>query len=126
MTQISFTRKRGQAHEISAETREALNARTPDMLETGAASDADNPPVQADRLTRMTIAREVRRIREGVHLSQTQFATTYRIGLGRLRDWEQGRSSPDLPLLAFLRMIDDDPRKAAQVVAETETVFDAA
>lgn len=126
MTQISFSRRRNQAHKLSIETRDALDARSNEGLMAEALADTDNPPVTDDQLTRMVIAREVRRIRESAHLSQSQFATTYRIGVGRLRDWEQGRSSPDLPLLVFLRMIEENPSEAAKKVAEVEDAYAAA
>lgn len=68
----------------------------------------------------MTIAREVRRIREKDGLTQPQFAAEYRVGLSRLRDWEQGRFAPDFPLMVFLQMIADHPeitRKMVEKVA---------
>lgn len=126
MSLVSFTRKRGQAHALSPETRAALNAKSDAEIEAGAASDPDNPPVSDERLSRMVMAREVRRIREASQLSQVQFATAYRIGVGRLRDWEQGRSAPDLPLLVFLRLIEENPQDAAKRVAEVERAYAAA
>ena len=126
MTQVSFTRKRNPSHKLSAETVRFLGERAADDPQSDAVSDPDNPPVSEERLSRMVIAREVRRIREKAQLSQLQFATTYRIGVGRLRDWEQGRTSPDLPLLVFLHMIDDDPAAAARMVAEVESAYLAA
>lgn len=126
MKPVSFTRNRQQKPVLDKDALREAAHRSHEALEAGAASDADNPPVDSDRLTRMAVAREVRRIREGLGLSQPQFAATYRIGLARLRDWEQARSSPDLPLLALLRMIDQDPQKIALTVAEVETAFDAA
>jgi len=126
MTQVSFTRKRGQAAKLSAETIRALDGRSDEANEAAALSDPDNPPISEERLNRMAIAREVRRIRESAGLSQMQFATTYRIAVGRLRDWEQGRSSPDLPLFVFLRMIHVDPVRTARMVEEAEDQYVAA
>ena len=126
MKQVSFTRNRGQSPALDEGALRDAGRRSDEVLAVGAVSDADNPPVDSDRLMRMAVAREVRRVREGLGLSQPQFAATYRIGLARLRDWEQARSSPDLPLLAFLRMIDQEPQRIARTVAEVETTFDAA
>jgi putative transcriptional regulator len=68
----------------------------------------------------MQVAREVRRIRERTGLSQPQFAARYRIGLGRLRDFEQARSEPDLLVRVFYRLIDEDPERAATLVKAVE------
>jgi DNA-binding XRE family transcriptional regulator len=38
---------------------------------------------------------DVRAIRQRLHMSQRRFAETYRIPLPTLKNWEQGRRSPD-------------------------------
>lgn len=38
---------------------------------------------------------DVRAIRRALGLKQAEFAAAYGFSLGRLRDWEQGRSRPD-------------------------------
>jgi putative transcriptional regulator len=43
-------------------------------------------------------------------LTQEEFAAHYRIPLGTLRDWEQGRSVPDQPAKAYLTVIARDPK----------------
>lgn len=48
---------------------------------------------------------DVRAIRKSTGLSQEQFAAQYSFGLGRLRDWEQGRSAPDSAARAYLIVI---------------------
>ena len=48
----------------------------------------------------MAKARRVPRIktlRRALRLTQEEFAARYKIPLGTLRDWEQGRSSPTSP-----------------------------
>ena len=62
-----------------------------------------------DELARMETARTVRRVRAGTGLSQTAFARAFHINVGRLRDLEQGRTTADSALLAYLRIIDRDP-----------------
>jgi putative transcriptional regulator len=51
---------------------------------------------------------DVRRIRKSLGLSQEKFAERYRLGLARLRDWEQGRSAPDSAARAYLRVIEKE------------------
>jgi len=43
-------------------------------------------------------------------LIQEEFAARFRIPLGTLRDWEQGRSEPDQPAKANLTAITRDPQ----------------
>ena len=42
-------------------------------------------------------------------LTQEEFAARFHIPLGTLRDWEQGRSEPDQPARAYLKVIAGDP-----------------
>jgi putative transcriptional regulator len=42
-------------------------------------------------------------------LPQAAFAETFRLKLGALRDWEQGRRRPDTGSITLLRMIEADP-----------------
>lgn len=51
---------------------------------------------------------DVRRIRKSLGLSQEKFAERYRFGVARLRDWEQGRSTPDSAARAYLRVIEKE------------------
>lgn len=48
---------------------------------------------------------DVRSIRKARGLTQAEFAARYGFGLGRLRDWEQGRSRPDGAARAYLLVI---------------------
>lgn len=118
MTKTVFKRKRRETPRLSDAERERLFAMTDEQIEANAASDPDNPPVDEARLHRMALGREVRLIREKAGLSQPAFAARYRIGLARLRDYEQARSQPDFPMMAYLRVIADHPGVAEEVVAD--------
>ncbi len=50
----------------------------------------------------------------------------YHIGLGRLRDYEQARSEPDFPVMAYLRLIIDHPKIAQSLVEKLQREGDAA
>lgn len=52
---------------------------------------------------------DVRAIRKKLGLSQTAFATRYGFSIGRVRDWEQGRSNIDTPSRILLTVIDKEP-----------------
>jgi putative transcriptional regulator len=51
----------------------------------------------------------VKAIRNKLGLSQPEFAARYGFSLGRVRDWEQGRSSIDTPSRILLTVIDKEP-----------------
>jgi len=77
-------------------------------IEAAALSDSDNPPRAKTDLARR-IPR-VKTLRRALGLTQEEFAARYRIPLGTLRDWEQGRSEPDQPARAYLTVIARDPK----------------
>ena len=52
---------------------------------------------------------DVRGIRKGLGLTQAEFARRHGFSLGAVRDWEQGRSSPDPASRAFLLVIEREP-----------------
>lgn len=60
---------------------------------------------------------DVKAIRESTGMTQPQFATAYRIPVGTLRDWEQGRRMPDAPARALLTIIAADPAAVARTLA---------
>ncbi|MFC7738307.1 helix-turn-helix domain-containing protein [Roseomonas sp. GCM10028921] len=62
-------------------------------------------------------AGHVRLLRKQSGLSQSEFAKRYRIPLGTLRDWEQGRREPDAAALAYLRVIEREPEAVARAFA---------
>jgi transcriptional regulator with XRE-family HTH domain len=51
----------------------------------------------------------IKRIRWQLGLSQEEFADRFEIPIGTLRDWEQGRSQPDRPARAYLKVISNSP-----------------
>jgi putative transcriptional regulator len=89
--------------------RVRLDAMSDEEIVAAAATDLDNPPLTEDELVRMDVAGTVRRVRARTGLSQTRFAKTFRINVGRLRDLEQGRTKADSALLAYLAVIDREP-----------------
>ncbi len=78
-------------------------------IEQAARSDADNPPLSAPQLAKMRRVPRIKTLRRALHLTQEEFADRYHIPLGTLRDWEQGRSEPDQPARAYLKVIARDP-----------------
>ncbi len=59
-----------------------------------------------------------KRLRDHLGLTQEEFAARYRIPVGTLRDWEQGRKRPDAPARAYLTVIARDPHAVANLLGE--------
>ena len=90
---------------------------TDEEIERAARSDPDNPPLTDERIKQLKPVPRVRTLRRALGLTQEEFAARFQIPLGTLRDWEQGRSEPDQPARAYLKVIARDPegvRRALQ------------
>jgi len=101
----------------------ALKARTEEQLYASALADADAqpiPPGTDEELAKLGLKRlvNVKRLRDRLGLTQDEFAARYRIPVGTLRDWEQGRKRPDAPARAYLTVIDRDPHAVASLLGE--------
>lgn len=51
----------------------------------------------------------VRALRETLGLSQSDFAALFGFNVRSLQDWEQGRRRPEIPIRAYLAVIQRDP-----------------
>jgi putative transcriptional regulator len=74
-----------------------------------ALSDPDAAPMAPEELARMRRLPDIKALRARLGMTQEQFAWTYRLPLGTVRDWEQGRTRPDAPALALLAVIEREP-----------------
>lgn len=66
-------------------------------------------PLTPERLARMKMIPRSKTLRRALGLTQEEFAQRYRIPIGTLRDWEQGRTQPDAPSRAYLKVIAKNP-----------------
>lgn len=103
---------------MSAEDFARLDAMTEEEIEANAMSDPDNPPFTDEELDRMRAIGLIRRARSMTSMSQSQFAKAYHFSLGRLRDLEQGRTTPDSAVLAYLELIRRDPEGVRRALEE--------
>ena len=101
----------------------AFDAMTDEQHHAAALSDPDAQPTpegtKARRVRDWPISRAVR---HQLRLTQIEFAERYRIPLGTLRDWDQGRSKPDAASLVLLESIRRFPDEIAGVAASVETI----
>ena len=59
---------------------------------------------------------DVAKVREKTGLSQDRFAGAFAINPSTLRNWEQGRRTPDGPALVLLRVAAKNPGAVAQAL----------
>ena len=87
----------------------ALDAMTEDEINAAALADPDNPPITPERQARLKRIPQVKVMRRALGLTQEEFSARFRIPLGTLRDWEQGKVEPDQAARAYLTVIARDP-----------------
>jgi putative transcriptional regulator len=98
-------------------------ALTDEQIHAAALSDPDAQPLPVgtdEEMARAGLIRipNVKRLRESLGLTQEAFAAAYRIPVGTLRDWEQGRKLPDAPARAYLKIISRNPKVVADLLGE--------
>ena len=59
---------------------------------------------------------DVKRIRSGLHVSQSQFAMMIGVSKSTLQNWEQGRREPDGPAKALLRVVEKQPKAVLEAL----------
>jgi putative transcriptional regulator len=93
----------------SSKNRKGIRSMTQSAIERAALADPDARPLAPADLKRMRRTPQIKVIRRALGLTQGEFAALYRIPLGTLRDWEQGRATPDQPTQAYLTVIARSP-----------------
>ena len=78
-------------------------------LEPRSFSDAEMETETADSFDTVASSALIHRVRWHTGLSQADFAATYRIDPGHLRELERGVVQPDSALVAYLMVIDRAP-----------------
>ena len=59
---------------------------------------------------------DVKSVRDKLKASQAEFALMIGVSVATLRNWEQGRRTPDGPALALLRVAARNPRAVAEAL----------
>lgn len=86
------------------------DAMTEEQRHAAALSDPDAQPLTEEQLKKFKRGPLPQIIRIRLKLSQEEFAERFRIPLGTLRDWEQGRKEPDAAARAYLTVIRRNPQ----------------
>lgn len=97
-----------------------LRAKPDGEVNAAARADPDAKPLTAAGLGRLLPVPDVRAIRRGLGMTQEQFARAFKLALGTVRDWEQGRSGPDGPARVLLTVIARNPQAVRDALAAGE------
>ena len=96
-----------------------LDGLSDEALEAAAAADPDNLPATRTMRTRARTAHVARQVRARTGLSQSGFAARYGFSASAVRDWEQGRRTPEASTLCCLRVIEREPQAVERALART-------
>jgi putative transcriptional regulator len=96
---------------------EALRKLSEEEVERRALSDPDAKPLTEEDFRKLKRSPRVRIVRMALGMTQEEFADTYGIPVGTLRDWEQGRREPDQPSKTLLKLIERMPREVRAALA---------
>ena len=88
-------------------------------ISAAAAADPDARPMTPDEMAKARRVPRVKTLRRVLGLTQEEFAARYHIPLGTLRDWEQGRSEPDQPARAYLKVIASNPEDVSRALSNS-------
>jgi putative transcriptional regulator len=94
----------------------AVDAMSAAEIHQAALADIDAQPLSDRDAVGMTKLVNVKKLRERLGQTQEEFAATYRIPVGTLRDWEQRRKHPDAPARAYLQVIAQNPEAVAALL----------
>jgi putative transcriptional regulator len=94
-----------------------VDAMTEEQVEAAALADPDARPMTREERANARRMPRIRTLRRALALTQEEFAARYHIPLGTLRDWEQGRTEPDQPARAYLKVIASDPEGVSRALA---------
>jgi putative transcriptional regulator len=100
----------------TSELAEGFRPMTQEEIERAAWDDPDARPFTEEEYKRAKKVPRVKIIRRASGLTQEEFAERFRIPLGTLRDWEQGRATPDQPTQAYLTVIAYNPEHVREAL----------
>jgi putative transcriptional regulator len=105
-----------------------FDALTDEEVKAAALSDPDNPPLTEEELKRFRRVVDAQRVRKKLNMTQAEFAATFDIPLGTLRDWEQKGSfiSQNQTAASYLRVIEQNPEAVIAALNAYRSVGNAA
>ena len=104
---------KGESVALEVPTVESPNVFESELRRFGVIAERRDPPDAVN----------VKKIRERLGLSQEEFATRFGFDAASLRNWEQGRTAPEIAVRAFFKVIEANPIAVEMALAaksETE------
>src|SRR6185295_5183449 len=95
-----------------------VTAMTDEEVLAAALLDPDAQPLSPEELAKMRRVSRVKVLRQRLGMTQVEFAQTFGLPISTLRDWEQGRSTPDAPARALLRAIEREPETMRRLLGQ--------
>lgn len=99
---------RGDRVAVEIPMLESRDALTRELKASGVRVTFRDPPGNVD----------IKAIREKTGLSQEEFALRYGLEVSSLRNWEQGRTQPELAVRVLFRVIERDPDAVERALAK--------
>lgn len=93
-----------------------VKALSEDDIAAAAATDPDSPLTPKEQLSSFERLPNPKSIRQQLNMTQAEFAITFHLPLGTLRDWEQGKHQPDQASQTLLRVIAKNPDAIIQAL----------
>ena len=98
-----------------------VDATTEEDIERQAIEDGDTADVDPSKVRRYRTPASVLHLREGMNVSQAEFATRFGLRLDTVRTWEEsGADIEDPAALALLQVIEREPAVVARVFAKRD------
>lgn len=98
-----------------------VRALTDREVTAAALADPDNQPMDTAKASRRRRAPRVKWMRRALKLTQEEFSERFKVPLGTLRDWEQGKTKPDRAAQAYLTMIGYDPNLVTKALSARQS-----
>lgn len=80
-------------------------------------NDPEDRAVSEAGLKRALMGRRIRKLRNRLGLSQSEFATRFGIPLANIRQYEIGRTMPPPAVQSYLRVIEANPEQVAEALS---------
>jgi putative transcriptional regulator len=94
-----------------------VSTMTDEEVLAAARSDPEAQPLDPETLAKMRRISPVKALRQGLGMTQAEFAAAFGLPISTLRDWEQRRSTPDAPARALLRAIEREPETMRRLLS---------
>lgn len=101
---------------VGATDWDQVKALSEDDIASAADTDPDSPLTPKEHLPSFQRVPDSKSIRQQLNMTQEEFAVTFHLPLGTLRDWEQGKHQPDKAAQTLLAVIAKNPDAVIQAL----------